>query len=120
MLDLKDNVVFETDEDEYDTVMEDDISFTGKIKFSTPLMIKGKVNGNLESTSDLFIDSQAVVNADIVANRVLVKGSVKGNINGKELVYVSNCGSVMGDVTTAQIVLEPGAKFSGKSTMINQ
>ena len=40
MLDLKDNVVFETDEDEYDTVMEDDISFTGTIKFSTPLIYK--------------------------------------------------------------------------------
>ncbi len=117
MFDIKDSTPFETEEEDFDTVMAEDISFTGTIRFSKPFMIKGKMNGNIEATSDLLIDSKAEVNADIVADRVLVRGKVNGNIVGKDLVYVCTNGSVFGDITSAQVVLEPGSNFSGKCSM---
>lgn len=118
MTEIKDTTLFELDEEDFDTVMASDISFTGTISFAKPFMIKGKVSGKIDASSDLLIDSQAEVNADINANRVLVKGKVKGNINGKKLVYVTSSGSVNGDITSAQVVLEPGSNFSGKCSMI--
>jgi len=105
MVEDKDTTVFELDEEDFDTVMASDITFNGSIKFAQPFMIKGKVNGTIEATSDLYIDSGAEVNADISANRVLVKGKVKGNITGKKMIFVTASGSVEGDLTTAQVVL---------------
>ena len=118
MFEVKDTTLFELDEEDFDTVMAKDITFNGSIKFAQPFMIKGKVNGTIDATSDLFIDSEAEVNADISANRVLVKGKVKGNIIGKKMIFVTSTGSVEGDLTSAQVVLEPGSKFTGKCTMI--
>lgn len=117
MFDLKDSATFETEEEEFDTVMASDITFTGKIRFAKPFMIKGKMSGEIEATSDLLVDTLAEVHADIVADRVLVRGKVNGNVLGKKLVYVTSTGSVTGDITSAQVVLEPGSQFSGKCSM---
>lgn len=106
MYDIKDSKGFDTDEEDFDTVMASDISFTGNIRFTKPFMIKGKMNGIIEATSDLLIDTDAVVNADISTDRVLVRGKVTGNINGRKLVYVTSTGTVKGDITSTQVVLE--------------
>jgi cytoskeletal protein CcmA (bactofilin family) len=117
MYEMKDATPFETDEDDFDTILASDITFSGNIRFAKPFMIKGKVNGNIEATSDLLVDSDAEINADIVADRILIRGKVKGNVKGYKLVYVAGSGSVEGDISSAQVVLEPGSHFSGQCTM---
>lgn len=119
MFELKDNMPFETEEDDFDTVMASDIAFSGNLKFAKPFMIKGRMSGNIEATSDLLVDTDAEVNADIIADRILVRGKIKGNIKGFKLVYVASTGTVNGDITSEQVVLEPGSSFSGKCTMTN-
>ena len=118
MFDVKDTDFFDLEDEAFDTVMEEDISFTGNIKLKKTFMIRGKVNGNIESDSDLVIDTNAVVNADIRANRVLIRGTVKGNILGRKLIFITGTGSVDGDITTGKVVLEPGCEFTGKCTMV--
>ena len=54
---------FDMEDEAFDTIVENDISFTGSIKMKKAFMIRGKVNGNIDSTSDLVIDTDAVVNA---------------------------------------------------------
>ena len=120
MFDIKDAAPFETEEDDFDTVMASDISFSGNIRFAKPFMIKGKMSGNIEATSDLLIDTNAEVTADIIADRILVRGTVVGNIEGRHLVYVTSTGSVTGDILSAQVVLEPGSSFTGKCSMVHQ
>lgn len=118
MFDVKDTDFFDLEEDDFDTVMESDIIFNGNIKFAKPFMIKGNVSGSINATSDLVIDTGAVVEAGINAERVLVRGKVTGNITSKELVFVSASGVVNGDITSKQVVLEPGSTFIGRCTMI--
>ncbi|MBQ7157928.1 MAG: polymer-forming cytoskeletal protein [Treponema sp.] len=117
MFEVKDTDLFNLEEDDFDTILADDISFRGAIKFTKPFMIRGKVTGSVEATNDLVIDTEAVVKAEIAATRVLVRGKVEGNITGRDLVFVSSTGAVKGDITSKQVVLEPGARFSGKCTM---
>lgn len=117
MFDVKDTDFFDMEDEAFDTIIEDDISFTGNIKFKQPLMIRGIVNGKIEATSDLVVDTNAVVNADIVASRVLIKGKVKGNVTGENLVFVTATGSLEGDISTKKVVLEPGCSFSGSCKM---
>lgn len=117
MFDVKDNDFFELAENDFDTVLATDITFTGKIKFTKPFMIKGRMFGSIEADSDLVIDEKAIVKADVKADRVLIKGQLEGDINASKFVFVSASGSVLGDITAPQVILEPGSRFSGKCTM---
>ena len=120
MFDVKDTDFFDLEDEAFDTIVENDITFVGNIKIEKTFMIRGQVTGNIDSLSDLVIDSNAIVNADISADRVLVKGQVKGNINAKSLIFVTSSGVLDGDITTKKVVLEPGCKFSGKCSMMTE
>ncbi len=117
MLEGKDSQFLELEEEDFDTILASDITFSGTIKFSKPFMIRGTVTGLIEATSDLVIDNNAAVYADIIADRVLVRGKVEGNIKAKSLVFVTVNGSVTGDISSAQVVLEPGSTFTGRCVM---
>lgn len=118
MFETKDTAIFDLEDEDFDTVLASDISFTGEIRFARPFMIKGTVSGLINATSDLVIDTNARVVADITADRVLVRGSVTGNITGRKLVFIAATGSVTGDIVAAKVALEPGGSFSGKCTMV--
>ncbi len=118
MFDVKDTDFFDLEDEAFDTIVEDDISFTGSIKIKKTFLIRGKVNGAIDSASDLVIDTNSVVNADINAERVLIRGKVKGNVIGRKLIFVTSSGSLEGDITTEKVVLEPGCNFVGKCSMV--
>ena len=118
MFDVKESDFFDLEDEAFDTIVEDDISFTGNIKIKKTFMIRGTVNGKIESESDLVIDTGAVVNADISAERVLIRGKVKGNVVGRKMIFVTSAGSLDGDISTSKVVLEPGCIFTGKCSMI--
>ena len=118
MFDVKDTDFFDLEDEAFDTIVEDDISFTGNIKIKKTFMIRGIVNGKIDSESDLVIDTGAVVNADISAERVLIRGKVKGNVVGRKMIFVTSAGSLDGDISTSKVALEPGCVFTGKCSMI--
>ncbi|MGP1511978.1 MAG: bactofilin family protein [Treponema sp.] len=117
MFDVKETDFFDIEDESFDTVLEPGIKFSGSIKFVKPFMIRGTVNGTIDATSDLVIDSCAKVNADISAVRVLIKGNVRGDVNAKDLVFITSSGSLDGDISAAQVVLEPGSSFTGRCIM---
>ena len=55
MFDVKDTDFFDLEDEAFDTIVEDDISFTGNIKIKKTFMIRGIVNGKIDSESDLVI-----------------------------------------------------------------
>ena len=105
------------DEKKLDTVLAEDISFEGDVSFSKPLMIKGIFSGSINATGDLYIDQDAVVNAEIKALSVVVRGKVKGNITADSKVELQGTAEVVGDITAPRIVMEPGCLFDGISRM---
>ena len=117
MVDNKDNDLLDLDEEDYDTVLAPDIDFTGTIEFAEPFMIKGKVSGHIQATSDLLIDSGADVHADIQASRVVIKGAVEGNVTATQIVHVFSSGKLIGDVTAPEVVLDSVCFFSVIFTM---
>lgn len=117
MVDNKDNDLLDLDEEDYDTVLAPDIEFSGTIEFADPFMIKGCVSGSIRASSDLLIDSDAVVKADINAKRVVIKGTVEGNVTASQIVHVFSSGKLTGDVTAPEVVLDSGCFFSGICTM---
>jgi cytoskeletal protein CcmA (bactofilin family) len=113
MHELKEMDFLDFEEKDFDTILEGDIRFTGQIRHKKPLMVRGQVSGQIETPSDLVLDTPSVVTSDIAADRVLVRGTAKGNITGERMVIVSSSGSLRGNIKSRQIVLEPGNDFSG-------
>lgn len=105
------------EESDIDTILAEDIDFTGKLTFSEPLMIKGKFKGEIDSSSDLYIGEHAVVHAEIDSNIVSLKGKVKGNIRADNKVELFSTAEVEGDITTTKMVMEGGCTLNGLCTM---
>ncbi len=105
--------LLDLDEEDYDTVLAEDIYFSGRIDCNKPFMIKGEVEGKLFSSSDVTVEENAIVRADIRADRVVIKGSVTGNVLADTMLHVFACGKLVGDVTAPDVVLESGCVFNG-------
>jgi cytoskeletal protein CcmA (bactofilin family) len=102
---------------EIDTVLAEDIDFTGTINFEKPLMIKGKVKGDIIAHGDLYVDRGANVKAKIEANKVSARGRITGNILAGSKVELFSTAEIAGDIITKEIEIESGAKFNGNCTM---
>lgn len=107
----------QVDERELDTVLAEDIHFTGFLSFTEPLMIKGYFRGEIQSTSDLYIAENALVEAKIHANRVSNRGHIKGNVTARSKIELFSASRVDGDLTAPLIEMESGAKFNGICSM---
>lgn len=105
------------DESDIDTILAEDIDFTGELAFSKPLMIKGKFSGQIKASGDLYIGSEAQVEARVEANVVSLKGRLKGNIYAKTRVELFSTATVEGDITAPDIIMESGCRFNGMCKM---
>ena len=109
--------IHKIEESEIDTILAEDIDFTGELSFNKPLMIKGKFNGTIHAVGDLYVGDDAFVEARIEANVVSLKGRIKGNIFAKSRVELFSTATVDGDITAPEIVMESGCRFNGMCKM---
>ncbi len=105
------------DEAEIETILSQDIEFTGELGFDKSLMIKGRMKGNVKAEGDFYIAETAEIDARVEANIVSVMGTVRGNIFAYDRVEIFSCGHVEGDITAPDIIMESGCSFNGICTM---
>ena len=105
------------DDEDFDTILSEDIEFSGTLNFDKPFLIRGKLSGDISAKGLLVVDEDAVVEANIKASRVIVRGSVKGDVTAAEKVEVSVTGKLIGNVTAPEIFMETGCVFNGRCTM---
>jgi cytoskeletal protein CcmA (bactofilin family) len=105
------------DEDQLDTVLSEDVDFSGTLLFKKPLMIKGRLSGEIKASGDLYIGDAAVVNASITANVISVKGRVTGDVIAEGRIEIASTASINGDIAAPEIIMEGGAVFNGRCTM---
>jgi len=110
----------ETLEDDYfDTILSPDIDFSGTLSFEKPLLIRGRLSGEINASGLLMIDSEGVVSANIKATEVIVKGSVMGNITAPERITLNSSGKITGNITSPEVSIETGGIFNGLCKMDN-
>lgn len=89
----------------------------GTIKGDCPLTIYGKVNGNIESSSEVFIASEGEVQSDIKCAKIEICGFVKGTVVAVDEVSIRRGGKLIGQLTTPNLDTESGATFNGSVEM---
>ena len=109
--------IHEIDEKDIDTILAEDIDFTGNLTFKKPLMIKGKFRGEINASGDLYISENASVKAKVVADVVSSKGKIEGDIVANKKVELFSTAVVNGDISTPNLVIESGCRFDGYCNM---
>lgn len=111
MIEVRTTVV---DEDEVDTLLTEDVEFHGVIRTSKSLMIKGKVEGRIESSSDVYIEPEAWITGSITAGAIIIRGSVWGSLSAQGTIELLPGCSVEGDLEAPDIVIAEGAFHKGQ------
>jgi cytoskeletal protein CcmA (bactofilin family) len=105
------------EEEDIDTIVAGDVLFSGSIKFKKPLLIKGRVSGEISTESDLFIGEGAEVRASIKASVVVIRGTFSGSITTSSRVVLFASARVEGSIVSPELVMESGAIFNGRVQM---
>lgn len=92
----------------------------GNLKGNDSICIEGRVFGEIESEQNVYVNKDAVVEGDIVAQNVVIHGKVIGNIKAKESTLIGNKGRVIGDVNTKVFSVESGGVLHGRCFMESQ
>lgn len=101
---------------EEEKILDMSAAMKGSLVFSDPvnLRISGKFEGSLDTKGKLIIGSAAVVEANIIGEKITIAGKVKGNIKTTEIIKLLSSAQVSGDIETPKLSIEEGAIFNGK------
>jgi cytoskeletal protein CcmA (bactofilin family) len=114
---VKTNETKTVEEKDVDTVLAEDIDFSGTMKFRNSLMIKGKFEGQIEAQGHLILGPDAIVKATIKAGVVTNYGKIIGNVEAIKKLELLKGAELNGDVNTPDFIIESGCIFNGKCAM---
>ena len=90
-----------------------DTAVSGRLSFTVPTRIDGRLRGEVRATDLLVVGEEAVVEGVVRALKLVVLGEVRGDIRGAERVEIGPGGRLMGTVETHSLVVKPGGCLDG-------
>jgi cytoskeletal protein CcmA (bactofilin family) len=94
--------------------------FSGTLRFSETLRVKGKFKGTIDASGALIVDKEAEIDADrIIVSSLTVYGSVTGDVYAVDMVDMMGGAKVKGDVCAARLRIADGVLFEGQCSMTN-
>ncbi|MFA9389406.1 MAG: polymer-forming cytoskeletal protein [Prolixibacteraceae bacterium] len=93
------------------TVMKGDISTESDIR------IDGMLEGNLITKGRLIIGPTGNVKGEITCKNTEIEGRAEGKITSSGLLTLKSTAIFSGEILTGQLMIEPGANFSGNCKM---
>jgi cytoskeletal protein CcmA (bactofilin family) len=99
------------------TVIGPSILISGKLSGDEDLTVRGRVEGELNLTRTLIVETTGVVKADVAVRNAVVSGVVVGNITATESVELTRDGRMVGDIRSPRVIIVDGASFRGRVDM---
>jgi cytoskeletal protein CcmA (bactofilin family) len=90
-----------------------DTSVSGRLSFTAPTRIDGKLRGEVRASDLLVIGEQGYVEGIVRALKLVVLGEVRGEVRGAERVEIGPGGRLMGSVETHSLVVKEGGYLDG-------
>lgn len=100
------------------TVLGVGASFRGTLMVSGTLRIDGEFEGDILRCERLEIGEHGVMRSDVEVKEALVEGRVYGNVRALGTIEMKAGARVEGDVAAMSVVIEPGAFYTGRCTML--
>lgn len=90
-----------------------DAAVNGRLSFSRPTRLDGRLRGEVRSTDLLVIGKTGIVDGTVRAARVLILGRVLGDVLDAAFVEIGAGGELQGDVQASSFVVQEGGHFNG-------
>jgi len=90
-----------------------DTVISGRLSFTVPTRIDGKLRGEVRATGMLVVGEDAVVEGIVRALKLIVLGEVRGEVRGAERVEIGPGGKLVGSVETHSLVVKDGGCLDG-------
>jgi len=100
------------------TIISNGVKIEGKVNSSGSLRVDGSLLGDLSANGNVTVGEQGDINGAIVANVVTIGGKVVGKVDAKEKLVLEAKSVLKGDINTKVLVIAAGARFDGKSNMV--
>ncbi|MCE2740497.1 MAG: polymer-forming cytoskeletal protein [Sphingobacteriales bacterium] len=91
----------------------------GDLSSEGDLRIDGGVKGNIDIKTKLVLGVSSQVDGNIKAQNCDISGVVNGNIEVSELLTIKASAKIKGDISCCKLIIESGAIFNGKSSMVS-
>jgi cytoskeletal protein CcmA (bactofilin family) len=91
----------------------EDSEVSGKLSFSGPTRIDGRLRGDVRGTDLLVIGESGHVHGTIRASTLVVLGRVDGDIVGADRVEIGPRGAFNGNIETRALVVHDGGQLDG-------
>jgi cytoskeletal protein CcmA (bactofilin family) len=93
--------------------------FEGKLTFAGRVRVDGKLRGEIFGDGVLIVGPSAEIHASIDVAALIVRGgAIWGDVKAKRSVELYAPARLHGDIATAQLYLDKGVTFDGRSTML--
>ena len=99
------------------TFLDPGTQVSGKLNFTTPTRIEGRMRGEVRASDLLVIAAGAQVQGTVWATSLVVAGEIRGQILGAERVEIQPGGRVAGTIETKVLIIPEGAIFEGDCRM---
>jgi cytoskeletal protein CcmA (bactofilin family) len=94
-------------------LLERESEVSGKLSFSGPTRIDGRLRGEVRGSGMLVIGESGRVDGTIHASTLVVLGRVNGDVLGTERVEIGPSGALRGNIETRALVVHDGAEVDG-------
>ncbi|MGI6050099.1 MAG: bactofilin family protein [Acetivibrionales bacterium] len=101
-----------------DTIIGEYTTFTGNIDSEGSVKILGKVEGDIKSSGEVYIEPTASIKGNVYGSNVYVSGTIAGNVFSKGILHLMAQSKLLGDIEVNSIVTDEGAIFHGNCKMI--
>ena len=102
---------------ESQTVIGSSITVSGQFGSKEDVAVQGTIQGRIETTADLFVESGGTVEAKVTTRNLEIRGTLVGNVTASDRFEIHPGGSVTGDVRAPRVVLADGGKYKGNIEM---
>lgn len=99
------------------TVIGETIVINGEFKSQEDVSIRGKIQGRIDTTADLFVEEGGQVEAEVSTRNIDVHGTVVGNVRASERFELHPTGNLTGDIRAPRVVVADGGHYKGRVDM---
>ncbi len=106
------------DEGKINGLIDRGCSIEGRLAFDGSVQINGDFRGDIVSDGTLIIGPEANVEGNVQVGIAIIEGSVKGTVEAKNKIDLRKGSRLVASIVTENIMIEEGAIFHGKCSMI--
>lgn len=89
-------------------------SIRGNVSGDGDLQVAGQIEGTVNVSGELTVESSAAITGDTTAARVVARGVITGDIRAADAIIVEGGAKILGDLCAPRIAIEEGAMVRGR------